>query len=249
MIGLKLIYNILLKMFNDFLSNLDTLINILNTLGNNNIQIQNIDHIFYINLEHRKDRKEQIENEIRKFDPLLSITERFNAIKTNDTNDNKVNGALGASKSHLEIVKLCKKRGYKNVLIFEDDFEFLVSKEYLNNLLDIFYSNIKTYSLILLGTNSSIFKDTKYKGIYNIQHSQTASGYIINESIYDKYIEIVEKSIVNLIKTKNRPRYAIDIAWKVLQNEHSYSFNKIKRIGQQRESFSDIECRNVNYKC
>tara|TARA_Y100000389_G_scaffold204655_1_gene258619 strand:+ start:10044 stop:10772 length:729 start_codon:yes stop_codon:yes gene_type:complete len=238
--------------FNNLIDNLSDLINKINSLrisNKNNSILKYIDHIFYINLESRKDRKIQIENEIKKLDPHFQITERFNAIKLNKTKNKVIDGALGCSTSHLEIIKLCKNRGYKNVLILEDDYEFIVSKEYFLNLLDSFYNNIKNYNFMILGTNYASFTDTKFKDIYNVKNTQTTSGYIINESIYDKYIKTIEDSIQNLIKTKNRYKYAIDQAWKPLQNKDTYSFNKIQRIGKQRESFSDIEGHNVNYKC
>ena len=43
-----------------------------------------VDQIYYINLEHRKDRKEHIEKQIKEYlDPDLKITTRFNAIQYN----------------------------------------------------------------------------------------------------------------------------------------------------------------------
>ena len=72
-----------------------------------------IDKIYYINLEHRIDRKEHIENQIKKYiDPELSITKRFNAI------ENK-NGHIGCSKSHLNIIEECIQNNYNNLLQFQ----------------------------------------------------------------------------------------------------------------------------------
>ena len=78
-----------------------------------------IDKIFYINLEKRTDRRHDIENELNDFD--LSY-ERFKAIETED-------GMTGCANSHLAVLKLAKERGHKNVLILEDDFMFIVTKE------------------------------------------------------------------------------------------------------------------------
>ena len=96
-----------------------------------------IDKIYYINLKHRKDRKEHIENQIKKFiDPKLSITTRFNAIA------NK-NGCIGCSESHLAVIEECIQNNYNNVLIFEDDFEFIIDKYEFKNYLDIFFKKKK----------------------------------------------------------------------------------------------------------
>ena len=57
--------------------------------------ISNIQNVFYINLEHRKDRKEHVENELKK---IGLNGQRFNAIKTK-------NGAIGCSMSHLRLLQ------------------------------------------------------------------------------------------------------------------------------------------------
>ena len=55
---------------------------------------QNIDHIFYINLEKRQDRKEEIENELNTHG---LVGERFDAIPHNP-------GCVGCAKSHLSVL-------------------------------------------------------------------------------------------------------------------------------------------------
>ena len=56
--------------------------------------MNHIDKIFYINLDERKDRKEQIEKEFEKFEIPLEKVERFEAIKHQY-------GMIGCSKSHF----------------------------------------------------------------------------------------------------------------------------------------------------
>ena len=73
----------------------------------------NIDNIIFINLKHRIDRKKQITFELDKFN-LLNY-DHFLAISHK-------NGAIGCSKSHLTVLKQSKERGYKNILVLEDDF-------------------------------------------------------------------------------------------------------------------------------
>ena len=56
--------------------------------------LSDIQHAFYINLEHRTDRKEQIENELS----IMGINaKRFNAVCT-------TNGAIGCTMSHLKLL-------------------------------------------------------------------------------------------------------------------------------------------------
>jgi hypothetical protein len=72
-----------------------------------------VEHIFYINLEHRKDRRDQIEHELEIMS-LKQNSERFEAI-------HKKPGIVGCGYSHLAVLKLAKERNYENVLILEDD--------------------------------------------------------------------------------------------------------------------------------
>ena len=110
-----------------------------------------IDKIIYINLEKRKDRKIEIEDELSKFD-LLSNAERFNAIE-NDT------GIVGCTESHLNVLKLAKERGYKNILILEDDFTFLLSKEEFEKNLKLFFDSKINYDVLMLSYN--LIRDRK----------------------------------------------------------------------------------------
>lgn len=75
----------------------------------------NIDKIIYINLNKRIDRRTDIEKDLNDFNLEY---ERFEAIETPGF------GILGCGQSHLAVLKLAKERGYKNILIFEDDFTF-----------------------------------------------------------------------------------------------------------------------------
>ena len=104
-----------------------------------------LDRIFIINLKSRKDRKIQIIKELHRV--KAENYEFFEAIRPTEKelqswNTSYINplpkwfvqskkdplkyrlGALGCLKSHYEIIKLCKQRGYKNVLILEDDTQF-----------------------------------------------------------------------------------------------------------------------------
>ena len=87
--------------------------------GENNFKpMDYIDGIFYINLDKRADRRYEIEEELNKMELPF---ERFTAIETPGR------GILGCGYSHLSVFKMAKERKYRNVLIFEDDFYFLIS--------------------------------------------------------------------------------------------------------------------------
>ena len=204
--------------------------------------MENIDKIYYINLEHRKDRKEHIEEIIKKYlDSELSITVRYNAIYT------KYDGNIGCAMSHLDIIKDCISKNYNNVIILEDDFEFIIDKNKFHNYLNCFFKNFKDYDILLLGANIVNGENFENKtDFFKVSDSQTTSGYIHNKKIFNKFKDICEESIAGLIAYKPRSIYCIDQLWKKLQKtENVYSFPE--RVGKQKEDYSDICKRIVNH--
>jgi glycosyl transferase, family 25 len=204
--------------------------------------MENIDKIYYINLEHRKDRKEHIEKIIKEYvDPNLSITTRLNAIYT--IND----GNIGCAMSHLNIIKDCIINNYNNVLILEDDFEFIIDKNKFHNYLNIFFKIYKDYDILLLGTNIVNGENFENKtDFFKVSDSQTTSGYILNKKIFTKFKDICEESVDGLIACKPESIYCIDQLWKKLQKtENVYAFPE--RVGKQREDYSDICKKIVNH--
>lgn len=86
------------------------------------------DAIYCINLDHRNDRWNSVQNEFKK----IGIDERvirFSAIKTPE------NGHIGCMLSHRKIVEIAKNKWYKNVLVFEDDIFFRKNKKYFSRLI------------------------------------------------------------------------------------------------------------------
>ena len=105
-----------------------------------------IQHIIYINLEERVDRKNLLLNEISK---IHNNIERFNAIKYNGI-DNGYIGGTGCSLSHIGALKHAIKNNYKNVLIMEDDSK-LNDFQKTNKLLKKIIEKNKDYDVIVLG--------------------------------------------------------------------------------------------------
>ena len=194
---------------------------------------QNIDKIIYINLEKRTDRKEHIENELKKFNLPF---ERFDAFET------KGMGILGCGYSHLGVLKKAKEMNYKNILILEDDFMFLVNKEEFETELTNFFNLNIHYDVLFLsyGVNKN---ETLNNGIVNrVIESSSASGYIVHHSYYDKLISLYEWAMPLLENTKMHWIYANDQIWKEYQKKDQWLYF-IKRIGKQIDGYSDnSEC-------
>jgi len=196
--------------------------------------LSNIDKIFYINLDKRTDRRQDIEYELQRFGLMDHGTvERFPAISTPGR------GIVGCTYSHLAVYKLAKERGYKNVLIFEDDFVFLsTKKDFYENMCKLFHVDFDVCMLAYHNTRDAV--PTEYDFLMRTVEAQTGSGYIVNSSIYDRLIQLFEWAAPLLDETDRHWIYANDQVWKCLQCEDDVKWYCFKeRIGKQQDGYSD----------
>ena len=203
--------------------------------------IQDIKHIFYINLEHRIDRKLHVEKELNKVG-LTNFT-RFNAIKME-------NGALGCSMSHLKCLQMAKENGWPHILIVEDDIEFLNPTTFINQANKFFNSQtINSWDVLLLAGNNIL----PYKTIDNndscvkVSGCLTTTGYLVSSHYYDKLIQNIKMGITFFMRRPQQKKlYAIDVFWKPLQEaDNWYLLTPLTVI--QMEDYSDIEHKKISY--
>jgi glycosyl transferase family 25 len=200
---------------------------------------ENIEKIMYINLNKRIDRRVQIENELNNYDLKY---ERFEAIEVPDF------GILGCGKSHLNVLKIARENGYKNILILEDDFMFIVSKEELEQELSYFFSFNPNYDVCMISYGVNSFENTQHDNILRIKKAHTASGYIVNQKYYDVLINLYEEALPLLESTRMHWVYANDVIWHQLQLKDNW-YCLSKRIGKQRAGYSDNSNRYEDYDC
>ena len=205
-----------------------------------------IDHIFYINLDKRVDRREHIESHLTKYN-LFEKAERYVAIPTPHS------GIIGCSGSHLNVLKIAKERNYKNVLILEDDFQFILSKEEIEEKIERFFTEKgETYDLCML---SSIIQKTENMSqddpsadyLKKVLDGQTASGYFISHRFLPKLIELYEWSYPLLQETNHHWLYANDMVWKKLQPTNNWYYFS-PQIGRQLDGYSDNKECVVHYE-
>ena len=202
-----------------------------------------LDAIYYINLEHRTDKRHHIETSVLPYfegTPLASRIERFSAIS-------RVNGAIGCSLSHLEIARKAQKAGLRYYLVFEDDFKFLICKEEFHNWLISLFSSQQNvdFKVVMLAYNA--LQNEPYSDILNkSNNAQTTAGFIVNCAYVDKLIACWEKGIIKFLETGEHWNWACDQCWKVLQKEKW--FIAAKRIGKQKPALSDIGGQWVNHE-
>lgn len=201
-------------------------------------RISDIQNVFYINLEHRKDRKEHVENELKK---IGLVGQRFNAIKT-------INGAIGCSMSHLKLLQDAVKNNLSHIVILEDDISFLDPKLFTRNL-ETFLKKRKNEWDVVLFAGNNIPPYTKIDNTcIRISACQTTTGYMVNGHYIKTLMENIKTGLNNLIANPNdKINFAIDRFWFSLQRKDRW-FLIIPPTVIQREDYSDIEQRKTNYK-
>lgn len=190
------------------------------------------DHIYCINLDARVDKWDICLKEFKKHN--LSV-ERFTAIdgKNIINTTNLMPGEWGLLQTHISIINDAKKNNYKNILILEDDVEFM------DNLNEIF-NNIKNqipddWVMLYLGGNHVGGSLQISENVFKIFHTFTTHAFSINSELFDLIIN-------------GLPKYkkAVDVFYAEL---HSLFPSYVIRphLAWQRESYSDIQGGIVNY--
>jgi len=202
-----------------------------------------VDVAYYINLEHRLDRKEEFLGEMNRIRFPLEKVERIDAVYDKDR------GHLGCSKSHIKTLERFIASGHSNCIVFEDDFEFVNPETALAKINDVFDKQIP-FDVIMLSAAWVDSEPFHYDGLEKINYAQTASGYMVSKAFAPRLLENFKKGCELLEKSYNdnamEGRYAIDQYWGSLMPKSKwYGFKPF--LGKQRSSYSDIMGGSVDY--
>ena len=201
--------------------------------------LEDIKNAFYINLDHRTDRKEHVTNQLTNLG--LHGFERFNAIKME-------NGAVGCSMSHLKILQTAFQNNWDHVLIVEDDITFLDLDLFKANFETFLQRNGNNWDVILLAGNNMPPYDTIDDVCIKVKRCQTTTGYLVNGHYIKKLMENVKMGLTQLMyKPASHAMYAIDKFWFLLQAVDKW-YLIVPPTVVQREDYSDIEKRQTNYQ-
>lgn len=195
-----------------------------------------IDQVVYINLDHRTDRRQQIEKELPKI-PCQNV-QRFSAIR-----DRK--GGIGCTKSHIAIIEMAIQSGWKNVLILEDDMVFKEEKW------DLLYEKMTSYDVIVLGGMLPLYDKDSLK----LTKCYGTGAYLVNQSYYQTLLANYKEGLAFHIKNLDprpfpiRKRYhkitfAIDTWWNRLQATDKWF---IVQMMYSPPSFSDVKKIVMDY--
>ena len=199
----------------------------------------NIDRIYYINCDHRLDRKLHIESLLSSLNINNDIIQRVSGVYIPE------NGSLGCVRSHIKILNDSIENNYENILVLEDDFEINEINKFVENINKV---NKIEYDIIMLACNLKKYITTEYDFLYKVLEAQTSSAYILNKKFSKYLLKSYKESERELEKNMDSDLYALDQNWKKIQPKYKwFCFNPL--LGMQMESWSDIEKKNTNYKC
>jgi hypothetical protein len=206
-----------------------------------------IDVVYYINLDHRTDRKNEFLREIEKLNFPKDKIKRISAVYMKDR------GHLGCSKSHiLAMEDFVANEHYRNCIVFEDDFMFTTSSHTIGKMLQKMKSI--PYDVCMLSANEQDVQETSFPFLKKVNMALTTAGYMVNKPFAPRLLQnfregaqLLEKSYLSQsANEKYRGEYAVDQYWIHLQpGSNWYLFSP--KLGKQRPSFSDIMNGNVEY--
>lgn len=208
--------------------------------------MENIDCVYYINLDHRVDRRELFEQDFEKMGISKEKIVRIPGIYKQGF------GPYGCGLSHIKALETFLASSHSNCVIFEDDFTFNIDKNYMNYIVKSVFTKLKVFDVVMFSGNVMKSEPTEYHYLKRVFDAQTASGFLVTRDFAPKILENF-KEAVKMLKShweltgERKHEYCIDISWKTLQpNSRWYIVNP--RFGYQRESYSDNEEHITNYK-
>ena len=195
-----------------------------------------IDHVLFINLKHRGDKREFILNELKRIGITLEKMTRIDAIYTPDVE------MLGRSLSHCKALELALSHPeWTWTLIIEDDIKFndspwLEIEDALKNA---------NPDLLMLARGAATLQTPTHPSSINLYRVISAYGsmaYVINRNYIPKLLKNMRESIEAFTKpTGNIYDNPIDVYWYSIQKTDIwYAF--MVSVAWQHEIFKSDIC-------
>jgi GR25 family glycosyltransferase involved in LPS biosynthesis len=205
-----------------------------------------IDKVYYINLDHRTDRLNEIEKVLNDIECPSEKRERISAVL------NPQFGTLGCTKSHIAALEKFIESGLETCLVLEDDFIY-DDIDRFNSSIQYIFENKVHFDILQLSYNHNglISSETEHTILKKVIRAGTISGIIVHKDFAPKLLANYKEGhelLLDYIAKHGQltHEFIIDVYWKDLQPiSNWYCFSP--RLGYQRESYSDIEQRVVNY--
>ena len=244
---------------------------------NNNTQNwhEYVDIIYYINLDHREDRRKEFLGEMERMGVPPEKIVRVPAVYKPKQGD------WGCSLSHVKTMKMFQETSYTNCIVFEDDFMFTegIGKEdeilqpagTINTAFQSFFSSkipygcgIHAYSeerrrssveydVCMLSCSviqSEEIPDTKT--VHKLLEGQTTSGYMVSKTYCPTLLANYQEGATLIEKSYQEKGKGVEIQHAFCVDQYWKRLQPIgnwyvfnPKLGKQRDSFSDIMGGNV----
>jgi glycosyl transferase family 25 len=198
--------------------------------------MEGIDKIFCINLERRPDRRELAENEFSRFGLDFEF---FKGVDGHllDLKSKIKPGHVGCVLSHLNLFKHIKDLDGDVFMITEDDVVF--SDDFMEKYDKLIGRVPDDWNLLYFGGNhNSLNLDMVSENIHRLRKTYTTHCYLVKKSCID--------FLIGEFETDKIFDSEVDVHLSNVQSKiPCYGFTP--SIAWQREGFSDIEMRDVDY--
>jgi len=196
------------------------------------------DGILYINLAIRKDRRKEMEEELYRLS--VQPDKQFRI----EGNYDELNGARGCVQSHIRALDFAIEKGWKNVLVLEDDCTFVKSQTEIDSYIQEFIRHFKSdWDVFFLGTKIEFGRMTDHSAYIQVHFSLRAHAYVVNGpyllKLRDHFVSTYESMKEDPLFVSSLTK-ALDRKWVDLQLADRW-FAGMEPIAMQRSSFSDIE--------
>jgi GR25 family glycosyltransferase involved in LPS biosynthesis len=193
-----------------------------------------VDMFIYINLAHRVDRNEQMQNLFKQLNiPPQKIT-RLDAIKD-------AKGYRGCTKSHLKAIELAISKNYKYVCLMEDDLQLVTSVEKVHTTINSAWTELKStkWDIIYLAMTPIRLVRQRTKGFHRVLAALAMPAMIIPRDYMPTLKQIYEQSL-----EQDKPH---DLLTQLHQPADQW-YGFFPPLMRQSPGFSDIENREVDYR-
>ena len=188
-------------------------------------------HKFCINLDRRPERWEQMRSKFERCG--VAGVQRFAAVDGEQAivpaNWTDSPGAYGCLRSHLEIIDEARRRGWPNVLIFEDDAA--LDPDLGEKFTSYFQQVPSDWEMLHFGANHMAEPVEVSANVVRITSANSTFAYALNAAVFDSFIELNTRALT-----------AVDLNNRTLQKEHGcYCF--MPHLAWVEDLSSDVQVR------
>ncbi len=204
--------------------------------------------IYYINCDHREDRRSHLECEL---DKLRRIVPELEVIRLPATYIPS-NGALGCGLSHIKALEMALLSEDEEVIILEDDFTFRDGGAIeMREKVEFLQTGLIEWDVCLLAGNLKKHEPVEGMEFYHsVGQAYTTTAYVVRRNYITRLLKTFKGACEGLVRSGTQVHeYCIDTAWQQLQGgEGDRWICCWPLIGYQYPNFSDIEKRETDYR-